>query len=137
MFMVWEMRTTPYSGIITKFLRKALKGEALVVNGDGEQTHDFIYVSDVAAAIICALENEGLSGESFNVCTGLPTSINQLVVALQSVTGKDLQVAHGSARQGDIRHSYGDPGKSAEKLGFKFSVNLVEGLKMMSSSLEK
>lgn len=124
----------PYSGVITKFLRKVLNGEALVVNGDGEQTRDFIHVGDVAAAIICALEKEGVSGGSFNVCTGVATSINQLVAALQSVTGKEVPVTYGPARQGDIRNSYGCPEKSAEKLGFKSSVNLEQGLKIMYNS---
>ncbi len=127
----------PYSGVITKFLLKALNNEVLTVNGDGEQTRDFIYVGDVADAIICALAGKELKGDVFNVCTGVPTSINQLVEALESVTGKDLQVTHGSARQGDIRHSYGDAAKSAEKLKFKSSVSLSSGLKLLLESFEK
>lgn len=107
------------------------------MNGDGEQTRDFIYVSDVADAIICALASEGLKGDVFNVCTGVPTSINQLVEALKLVTGKDLQVTHGPARQGDIQHSYGDASKSAKTLKFKSSVSLSTGLEMLLKSLEK
>ncbi len=127
----------PYSGVITKFLRKALNGEVLTVDGDGEQTRDFIYVSDVADAIICALIGKALKGEVFNVCTGVPTSINQLVEAVKSVTGKNLQVTHGPARQGDIRYSYGDAAKSAEKLKFKSSVSLSTGLGLLLKSFEK
>jgi nucleoside-diphosphate-sugar epimerase len=127
----------PYSGVITKFLRKALNGEVLTVDGNGEQTRDFIYVSDVADALICALTGKDLRGNAFNVCTGAPTSINQLVEAVKSVTGKNLQVTHGPARQGDIRYSYGDAAKSAEKLKFTSKVSLSTGLEMLLKSFEK
>jgi UDP-glucose 4-epimerase len=127
----------PYSGVITKFLCKALNNEGLTVNGDGEQTRDFIYVSDIAQAIICALQQEGLGGEVFNVCTGVPTSINQLVETLKLVTRKDLQVIHSQARQGDIHHSYGDPSKSAKILKFKSKIPLSNGLKKLLESFKK
>ena len=122
---------SPYSGVITKFLRRALNGEALTVEGDGEQTRDFIHVSDVARALTLALEAENLRCESFNVCTGVPTSINGLVDVLAKATGKTLRVEHGPARVGDIRFSYGDGSKAAQKIGFKASVNMLNGLKML------
>lgn len=124
----------PYSGVITKFLCNALNNEVLTVNGDGEQTRDFIHVSDVADAIVCALAGKALKGDVFNVCTGVPTSVNQLVDALKVITRKNLQVKHGSARQGDVRHSYGDPAKSAAKLRFKSKVSLSDGLDMLAGS---
>ena len=77
---------SPYSGVITKFLQKIIKGEVLTIDGDGEQTRDFIHVSDIVKAVILALEQEGLKGEVFNVCTGVPTSINQLAATLKTVT---------------------------------------------------
>src|SRR5208283_239663 len=83
---------SPYSGVITKFLQKIVKGEVLTIDGDGEQTRDFIHVSDVVKAVILALEQEGLSGEVFNVCTGVPTSVNQLAATLKTVTGKNPKV---------------------------------------------
>ena len=126
----------PYSGVITKLLQKACNDEGLTVDGDGELTRDFIHVSDVVNAIVLALEREHLKGEVFNVCTGVPTSINQLVDALKLITGKDLQVTHGPARQGDIQHSYGDAAKSAEKLKFKSSVSLSTGLEMLLESFK-
>ena len=60
---------SPYSGVITKFLRKACDDEVLTVEGDGEQTRDFIHVNDVAEALVLALERKQLKGEVFNVCT--------------------------------------------------------------------
>ncbi len=122
---------SPYSGVITKFLRKACNNEVLTIEGDGEQTRDFIHVSDVAEALVLALERKQLQGEVFNICTGVPTSVNQLVNVLRSVTGKNLCVKHDSPRQGDIRESFGDPAKAMDKLGFKSKISLKKGLEML------
>jgi nucleoside-diphosphate-sugar epimerase len=121
---------SPYSGVITKFLMQAVRGEALTVQGDGEQTRDFIYVSDVANALSLALEAKDVSGEVFNVCTGMPISINRLADAVGKATGKTLQVTYGPARVGDIRFSYGDGSKAAQKLGFTSKVSIVDGLRL-------
>ena len=128
---------SPYSGVITKFLQKIVKGEVLTIDGDGEQTRDFIHVSDIVKAVILALEHEGLKGEVFNVCTGVPTSINQLAATLKTVTGKNPKVKHGPARLGDIRSNYGDPAKAKENLGFRATVDLTEGLRMLFEEFKK
>jgi UDP-glucose 4-epimerase len=135
-FNIYGLRNenSPYSGVITKFLRKATNDEALTVDGDGEQTRDFVHVDDAVNAIVLALEGEGLKGEVFNVCTGLPTSVNQLVDAVKVATGKELRVTHGSPRVGDIRNNYGDPAKSAAKLRFRSKVDLAKGLGMLSKA---
>jgi UDP-glucose 4-epimerase len=132
-FNVYGLRNenSPHSGVITKFLRKAVTGEELIIEGDGEQTRDFIHVSDVVSAIILALESEGLKGEVFNICTGVPTSINQLVDTLRVVAGRELCVKHGSPRVGDIRSNYGDPAKAIGQLGFKSNIDLLQGLNMI------
>lgn len=124
-------QNSPYSGVITKFLQKALKNETLNVEGDGEQTRDFIHVTDIAKALTLALEAENVGGEVFNVCTGKPTSVNNLIDTLKTETKQKLQVNHGPARVGDIRHSYGDPTKATNKLGFKSKITLAKGLKTL------
>jgi nucleoside-diphosphate-sugar epimerase len=138
-FNIYGLRSenSPYSGVITKFLQKIIKGEVLTIDGDGEQTRDFIHVSDIVKAVILALEHEGLKGEVFNVCTGVPTSINQLAATLKTVTGKNPNVKYGPARLGDIRSSYGDPAKAKENLGFRASVDLTEGLQMLFEEFKK
>jgi UDP-glucose 4-epimerase len=129
-------QNNPYSGVITKFLCNAINNEPLRVNGDGEQTRDFIYVSDVANAIICALTNKDLKSDVFNVCTGIPTSINQLAETIKIVTGKNPQITHEPPRPGDIRHSYGDATKATKKLKFKTNTTLTTGLKNLLESLK-
>jgi len=138
-FNVYGSRSgdSPYSGVITKFLQKIVKGEALTIDGDGEQTRDFIHVSDIVKAVILALKNEGLKGEVFNVCTGVPTSINQLAATLKRVTGKNPKVKFGPARSGDIRSNYGDPAKAEENLGFGSMVDLTKGLRMLFEEFRK
>jgi len=133
LFNIYGLRSenSPYSGVITKFLQKIINGEVLTIDGDGEQTRDFIHVNDIVKAVILALNHEGLKGEVFNVCTGVPTSINQLAVKLKTVIGKNLNVKHGPARLGDIRSNYGDPAKAKKNLSFRASVDLTEGLRML------
>lgn len=122
----------PYSGVITKFLKSANSNQALTVNGDGEQTRDFMFIDDVVVAIMLSLENEKLNGEVFNVCTGQPVSINRIVEVLEGIIGKDLKVKHGPAKKGEIRFSYGDPEKAARILKFRASASLREGLEKLA-----
>jgi UDP-glucose 4-epimerase len=138
-FNIYGLRSenSPYSGVITKFLRKIINDEPLTIDGDGEQTRDFINVNDVVEAIILALRQEEMKNEVFNVCSGLPTSIDQLVATLKTVTGKNPNVKHGPARLGDIRSNYGDPAKAQENLGFKTSVDLAKGLQMLFEEFKK
>ena len=124
----------PYSGVITKFLDQALNGEVLTIYGDGKQTRDFIHVNDIVDAIVLALEAKGMDGEIFNVCTGSPTSISELVEALHGVVKQDLRVNHASPRTGEIKFSYGDPSKATEKLKFTAKVSLHEGLTLLLKS---
>lgn len=119
---------SPYSGVITKFLRQALKNEALNIYGDGEQTRDFIHVNDIVAALILALENPKVGGETFNVCTGVQTSINELANTINLITERNLNPKYSPARTGEIRFSYGDPSKAEDKLEFKSKVSLKEGI---------
>ncbi len=118
----------PYSGVITVFLQRLSTGKTLEVQGDGEQTRDFIYVSDVADANLKAASTKDASGQVFNIATGKPTSINQLAELLGKITG--LNVAHKNlpSRQGDIRFSYAETKKAENILGFKAKVSFQEGL---------
>jgi nucleoside-diphosphate-sugar epimerase len=138
-FNIYGLRSenSPYSGVITKFLQKIIKGEVLTIDGNGEQTRDFIYVSDIVKVVILALEHERLKGEVFNVCTGVPTSVNQLAATLKTVTGKNPNVKCGPARLGDIRSNYGDPAKAKENLGFRATVDLTKGLQILFKEFQK
>lgn len=120
-----------YSGVITKFMVNAHQDQPLLIEGDGKQTRDFIHVNDVVNALLLGLKKENLNNEVFNICTGVPVSINQLADAVKTITGKKLHVIHAPVRMGDIRDNYGDPSKAAVKLGFTSKLNLTKGLKML------
>lgn len=128
----------PYGGVIPRFINNALTGRPLVVFGNGEQTRDFIYIDDVVRATILALESSDSVGETFNICVGKRTTINNLVRLIKRVTGKkNLQKIYDKPRKGDIRDNYGDPSKAEETLGFKAKINLEEGLKRYLKSVQK
>jgi len=120
----------PYSGVITIFVNRALKGEHPIIHGDGEQSRDFISVGDVAEANMSALNAQGVGGEVFNVATGHPTTINELARAVLKVTGKGgLRPVHVEPRPGDIRYSYGSTEKAERRLNFRAKVDLMQGLR--------
>jgi nucleoside-diphosphate-sugar epimerase len=119
----------PYSGVIAKFLSNALSGAPIVIHGDGKQTRDFIYIDDVVEATILALESSDAVGQTFNICTGTPVSINELATIVKELMRKDLKITYDKPRKGDIRDNYGDPSKAFEILKFKAKNNLKEGIK--------
>lgn len=123
---------SPYSGVITKFLRKTLNNETLPIEGDGEQTRDFIHVNDIVNALTLALESSAnVTGEAFNICTGTPISINTLANTLSTVTNKQLKTIYKPPRVGDIKYSYGDPSKAKNLVGFQSKITLLDGLKLL------
>lgn len=117
-----------YSGVITKFLNNAKNNRPLVIYGNGEQTRDFVHVEDIVNATLLALESNRSNGQILNVCTGKPTSINQLVHTLKGIIPKNLQIKHAKPRKGDILNNYGNPTKAKKTLEFKTQINLKEGL---------
>lgn len=127
-------RNSAYSGVITRFLENALNDKPLIIYGDGKQTRDFIYVDDVVEATVLALKGDGVEGEAFNVCTGKPTSVNELVEIVRAIAGKDLRVVYNKPRKGDVRNNYGDPSKAEKTFGFKAKTSLREGLEKMLKS---
>lgn len=124
--------SSPYSGVISIFLDRARSGAPITVYGDGEQTRDFVYVGDVVAALLAALERQGDVPEMpvYNVARGESVSLNGLlgiVGGLPGVAGP-LNVTHGQAREGDIRHSLADPSRLKGALGWTPRTPLPEGL---------
>ena len=116
-----------YSGVISTFLEQARADEPMTVEGDGEQTRDFVHVSDVVQANLLAATTDHV-GEAFNVGTGSSVTIRELAERIRTVTDSSSEIVHVEPRQGDIRHSRADVGKAREKLGFEPTVSLTDGL---------
>ncbi|WP_049985953.1 NAD-dependent epimerase/dehydratase family protein [Halobellus rufus] len=117
----------PYSGVVDAFLQRAFADEPLVVHGDGEQTRDFVHVSDVVRALVAAASTAH-TGLAYNVGSGESASINELAAAIREATGTTAEITHGSARPGDIRHSLADCDRMRERLGVEPTVSLREGI---------
>ena len=127
-----RQRANPYSGVIAIFASHLSRGEPPRIYGDGEQTRDFIHVSDVVKANLRALEAESAVGDAFNIGTGEGTSINRLFAILAELSDKsDIQPIYVQERPGDIRHSYASITKTRDALGFEPKTVLRQGLQLL------
>ena len=134
-FNVYGPRQAPseYSGVLTQFMDRLARNLGLVIYGDGEQTRDFVHVYDVIEANILALRTKQAAGETFNVGTGIATTINQLADMLLEITNKNhLGVTHSRHRKGEIKHSAADISKAKVNLRYQPKISLKEGLKNLT-----
>ena len=115
------------AGVIAIFCHRLLTGQPAVINGDGEQTRDYTYVEDVAAANVRALERPDVSGP-VNIGTGLETSVNELFARLCRAGDLRAEPARAPARPGEQRRSCLAVGRAARVLGWAPRVSLDEGL---------
>jgi nucleoside-diphosphate-sugar epimerase len=130
-FNVFGPRQDPrsqYAAVIPNFIEALLDDEAPLINGDGEQSRDFTYVTNVVEGNILAMDAAGAAGQAINVACGERTTLNQLVAELRSLTGATVEAEHGHERPGDVRHSHADVGRARDLLGFEPSVDLRTGL---------
>jgi UDP-glucose 4-epimerase len=119
---------SPYSGVISIFADRLLRGDAVEIFGDGEQARDFTYISDAVCALRCAMRAATTSALVFNVCTGKTTSVLDLAQSMAELCGTELVARWRPARCGDVRISIGDPRRAVERLGFTAQTALSEGL---------
>jgi len=125
-----QRSTKSESGVITIFIERVLKGLRPLIFGDGEQTRDFVYVSDVVQANILAAESTRSQGEVFNIGFGEETSINTLANIILKIAGReDLAPEYGPGRAADFRRCLVDITKARKVLGFNPTITLEEGLK--------
>ena len=120
---------SPYSGVISLFVKWLLAGERPTIYGDGGQTRDFTYVANVVDGVLRACEAPGASGESINVATEGRVSLNQLLDELQRIIGTRLEPIYGPPRVGDVRDSQASIAKARRILGYEPSVPFEEGLR--------
>lgn len=114
------------AGVVATFIGRMRAGVPVVIDGDGEQTRDLLYVADAVEAIQAALD--GHVNGMFNIGTGVGTSVNALFSELAAHTGYDRPAVHGPARPGDIRHSVLDPTLAGRLLGWRARTSLTLGL---------
>ena len=128
---------SPYSGVISIFADRLLRGEPVEIFGDGEQARDFIYISDAVQALRRAMRVATTGAFVFNVCTGKATSVSSLADTMAELCGTKLVVRHRPARCGEVRISIGDPQRAVEQLGFTAQTTLGDGLEMTLDALRR
>ena len=121
-----------YSGVIDVFLEQARAGEPITVEGDGEQTRDFVHVDDVVRANLAAATTDAV-GEAFNVGTGDSVTINELAETIRELTDSESEIEHVDSRPGDVRRSRADVSKATRLLDYRPEIGLEEGLRTLIS----
>jgi len=120
---------SPYSGVISLFIKALADGTRPVIYGDGEQTRDFTYVGNVVDGVMRATETPGVGGEVFNVATGSRISLNQLLDTLKKIFNANVEPIYKDARAGDVKDSQADISKAAKRLGYQPTVSFEDGLR--------
>ena len=120
--------SSPYSGVISIFMDRAVAGRAPIIYGNGEQTRDFVYVQDVVAANLGAATETAAAGQVFNIGTGHTITVNRLWQSVAGLAGIDRAPEYQAAREGDIVHSVAAIEAARQQLGFAPEVSFEDGL---------
>jgi nucleoside-diphosphate-sugar epimerase len=120
--------SSPYSGVISRFITALLGGERPTVFGDGEQTRDFTYVANVVDGVLRASEMPGAEGQAINVATGGRISLNDLLKTLGRLMGMKVDPIYAPPRAGDVRDSQADITLARTLLGYSPTITLQDGL---------
>ncbi len=123
--------TSQYAAVIPKFVTAMLKGEQPIIYGNGEQSRDFTYVSNVVQANLLAATAPGVGGQVFNIACGRRYNLLELVSTINRILGTDITPVHTAPRPGDIRHSLADITRAKERLSYQVEVEFEEGLRLL------
>jgi UDP-glucose 4-epimerase len=118
---------SPYSGVITKFVAALKQGTQPLIFGDGKQTRDFVFVSDVVQANLKAM-TANAAGKVFNIATGVQVSINEMLAHLNEVLKTKISAKHEQRQPGDILHSVADISEAKKVLHYHPGVLFHEGI---------
>lgn len=117
-----------YAAVIPTFITALLNGDTLLIHGEGSQSRDFTFVSNVVQANLLACTISGAAGGVFNVASGERSTLLELVDHLVAITGQEQQVCHTAPRIGDVSHSQADINRARVELGYTPEVDLQAGL---------
>ncbi len=122
--------SSPYSGVLSLFMRALLDRRAPAIYGDGEQSRDFTYVDDVVALNLKAARASRVSGRMYNGGNGGRITLNQAWELLQKIEGVELPAHYGPPRSGDVRHSQADTTAARNDLGYTPNYTFEQGLRL-------
>ena len=121
--------SSPYSGVLSLFMKAVLDREAPTIFGDGEQSRDFTYVEDVAALNLKAARAPNVRGKMYNGGNGGRITLNQAWALLQKLEGVEIPAKFGPARPGDVRHSQADTTLAVRDLGHAPQYSFEQGMR--------
>jgi len=123
--------SSPYSGVLAKFITQMLNGEQPTIFGDGKQSRDFTYIDNAVEANLLAAKAPAsqVAGRVFNIATGERFDLNQIFQLLKNIIDYIGEVKYGPERAGDVKHSLADLSRAEKHLGYKPKVNFEEGLR--------
>jgi nucleoside-diphosphate-sugar epimerase len=121
--------SSPYSGVLSLFMRAVLERRAPTIFGDGEQSRDFTYVDDVAELNLKAARAPNVAGKMYNAGNGCRITLNQAWMLLQKLEGVRIDPVYGSPRAGDVRDSQADTSFAREELGHAPQFGFEEGMR--------
>jgi nucleoside-diphosphate-sugar epimerase len=122
--------SSPYSGVLSLFMKAILERNAPTIFGDGEHSRDFTYVDDVAELNLKAARAPGVSGKVFNGGNGGRITLNQAWALLQKLEGVELPALFGAPRTGDVRDSQADTTAAVRDLGHAPRYSFEEGMRL-------
>lgn len=130
--------SNPYTGILSIFSTRIKNGNGINIFEDGLETRDFVYIDDVADATILGLTVPGISGNAFNIGTGVATDVLTVANTLKKFYGIEVPVTvSGNFRLGDIRHNFADISKAREMLGFDPKWSFERGIEQFCKWVDK
>lgn len=125
----------PDAGVIVHFAEAMAAGRTIDIHGDGTQSRDFVHVDDVVRAFMIAMDDIDRAPAVFNVCTGVATTLNELVAGLERAFDTTAKIRRVGAREGDIHVSLGDPRLAGHTLGFEAKIDLDTGLRQLAAAM--
>ena len=123
--------TSAYAAVIPKFIASLRAGESPTINGDGLQSRDFAFVSDVVAANLAAATApaDACAGKAYNIAGGSERSLLEMLEILNEILGTSIDPIHVDPRPGDVRHSFADTSAARDDLGWQPTLDFAEGLR--------
>jgi len=128
---------SPYSGVISIFADHVLNLEKITIFGDGSQSRDFVYVSDVVRFLMAGMRHCSAGHDVFNVCTGTQTTIKELANTMINITAQNTDIEYAPARVGDIHLSLGSPEKIERAFEIKAKTRIGEGMEIVLSYMRR
>lgn len=120
---------SPYTGVLSIFIANYLRGITPTIFGDGEQSRDFTYVSNVVDATLLAFQSSAAPGKVINIGTGKSCTLNQTIAQLNAILGVQVTPHYEPPRLGDVRHSTADISLARATLGYEPRVSFEDGLR--------